>query len=233
MFNLKLKKSKSMCSPIRSPIISNDAFTESILRLLCDDAWVRRKGYGKYPGDSKDYEQYVLCIDDEASLLMEEREGEALLQSACRGPWMTHLKCFLTRPTLALFDIHMGSTMAPQTLHQDWGDTPLFNVIVPLNDDTYGIHRAGTTCIHWDGTSTCKGENCVPDLAFNQFAIFAHVHHHRTASTSRELCSRRRVAIMQFCEPESLNMAWEAVELHRKQHTRERRKRTLIEGHMM
>ena len=62
------------------------AFPGSILQNLRDDAWVRGAGYGKYPGDSRSYEQYVLCVDGEASLRMGRDEGRALLECAATGP---------------------------------------------------------------------------------------------------------------------------------------------------
>ena len=185
---------------------------------------MRRVGYGKYPGDSRDYEQYVLCIDGEASVHTSTDEGEALLRCARTGPWMAHLS--LTKPALALFEVHLGSTTTAQSLHRDWGETRLFNVIVPLNDDSYGATRGGTTCVHWDGDKVCKPGNLLPDLGINQFVVFpAHVPHHRTAASTPEMSRRRRVAILQFCESESLARAWPAVEAHRKQHARAKRRR--------
>lgn len=205
-------------------MIGNDAFPKNVLERLRDENWVRAMGYGKYAGDSRQYEQYVLCLDDETSLCLNNDDGQTLYESAYSGAWMPYLKTVLKRPTLALLEVHIGSTMAAQALHQDWGDTRLFNVIVPLDDDTYGISRAGTTCVHYDGSTVCRPENAMRDLSVNQFAIFpAHVPHHRTASNSPHLC--RRVAILQFCELESLGLAWPAIELHRRQHIMAKRKR--------
>ena len=115
-------------------MIGSDAFPKSVFKQLCDENWVKAMGYGKYPGDSREYEQYVLCLDDEVSLRLNSDDGKALLECTYSGKWMTYLQTVLKTPTLALFEVHIGSTIDAQSLHTDWGETRLFNVIIPLDD---------------------------------------------------------------------------------------------------
>ena len=195
------------------------ALSKSIFKELIRDDQVRRWGYGHFPEDSREYEQYILVVDGEQSLKMPGWFGKDLIDAAYGGEWMNFVSTHLNDPALMLVEVHIGASIIPQDPHQDWGDTRTVNIIIPLND-AYGTKKGGGTCVHVSET----GRSVVIDkLSGNQFAGFcAHHYHHRMPARGYMWAKRRRVVIISFVERRSIGKPWDAVSSHRMEHAKQK-----------
>lgn len=179
-------------------------FDEQTLRWLQKDCNLLKYGYAN---TLHYYGAHTVCVrhlivDNAPAINLPLEIGDALINAA---------KCFATMFKVAhvsSVEVHMQGTTVDGPIHVDYDEhTPVFNVVVPLND-LYNVSTGGCTALCDKCLNLCAG--CNEAVWFDGSRP-----HRRTAASSAEFASLRRILIMTLTEK---RFPWKALSTARRLH---------------
>lgn len=192
------------------------AFDDIVFSWLCEDSNVRRCGYFNTSTNASAIRAYTLVVDGEASCKIGDRDLAHRIVDACRrGPWMPLVEKAFHSPHVLAMEVQMNGSQAHGAWHVDSSNFKILTVVIPLND-AYRRERGGCTevCDETDNSIFLECDR-------NEFRIFDGSRlHRRTASTSSDWASRRRMVFIHFAAAKE---KWTSVSAARSVHARMKR----------
>lgn len=186
------------------------AFPEDVFAWLRDDSTVSRWGYFNASTNASAICAYTLIVDGEPSCKIDRDASQRIVDACWQGPWMSFVKGSFETPHMLSMEVQMNGSHTPGAWHVDSSEFRILTVAVPLND-AYNRNKGGCTEV-----CTEQGERVLLECGSNEFRAFDGSRlHRRTASTTKEWATRRRMVFIQFA---ASKQPWASVSAARTTH---------------